>query len=120
MSGHESTKGDAHAIYRELLRALESARSRLAIAMATERKSTSLERTRYYIETDERTRQWVKRLRTMDRSSRTGRASWIQALEMLKKVPAHSTHRSRHGEAQQLCLHLREVLIELEQADGQS
>ena len=86
--------------------ALESVRNRLAIAIASETKSTPPDRYRYYLETADRARRFVKWLRRIDFDLRHERNDWILALEALRKAPAQ-------GEALELCRMLHDVVIGL-------
>jgi len=92
---------------RELVLALESVRTQLAIAMAAETKSTPPPRREYYLETAERTRWFVKRLRQSDAGALQQRQDWIDALESLRGLPAQSR-------ALRVCQLLREVMEKLE------
>jgi hypothetical protein len=89
--------------HRELVLALESARTRLAVAMASETKSTPPDRWQYYFETADRTRQFMKRLRKANSDMLHEKQEWIRALESLKHLPAHS-------KAPRLCQLLREIV----------
>lgn len=76
--------------HRELVLALESARIRLAIAMASETKSTPLDRWRYYLETADQTCRLMKKLRRANADSLHENQEWITALDNLKHLPVHS------------------------------
>jgi hypothetical protein len=91
---------------RELLVALERARTRLAVAIATEAKSTPPERWRYYFETTERTRRFLKRLRNGDSEMFCTRQRWTEALDSLKQL-------SPHAETAHLCRLLSEILTKV-------
>lgn len=109
MFGAEPGRGRGQRHYHELLYALESARSRLAVAIAAESKVTPRERWRHYLETEDRMRRCVREIRG-HLAQRSGRQNgWIQALSLLRKsMPAGD--RPSRGEAQCLCQHLAEVL----------
>ncbi len=75
---------------RELIVALESARTRLAVAIAAETKSTPPERWQYYLETAAHTRRFIKKVRRANADLLQGSREWIDALETLKHLPAQS------------------------------
>jgi hypothetical protein len=85
MHNRASTK-----IHRELILAVESARMRLAVAIALETKSTPPDRRRYYLDISDRMRQFVKRLRKGGADVAQERQAWVQALDTLKQLPSHS------------------------------
>jgi hypothetical protein len=107
IQGSERTAGDGKDIQDELLRALESARSRLAIAIAVETKSTPRDRRQYYLETAEYMRRFVGRLRREGESVRQGVGGWEYALEALKRIPLKDA-------AFPLCRRLRNIVMRLE------
>jgi hypothetical protein len=90
-----------------LLFALEVARTRLAVAIAAETKSTPPERWRHYYETAERTRRFVKKLRNADFETAQSTNRWTEAVEALR-------HFSSDCEAAQLCKLLEEIVARLE------
>ena len=102
-------------IHREIKEELERARTRLAVAIAAERKTMPVARWRYYAETEERMRRFLKSLRSAPFSAVGGRMRWQHVLEALRRIPDLPHHRGRHGEAHQLCRCLREVLAVLEE-----
>jgi hypothetical protein len=93
--------------HRELLFALESARNRLAVAIAAETKSTPPERWQYYFEISERTRRFIKKLRNVNPEMPQLRQGWSEAVESLKHIPSQR-------EAAQICKLLGDVMAELE------
>ena len=95
--------------YRELLYALESARSRLAVAIAAESKVTPRERWRRYLETEERMRRCLRAIRGQPARGGGRRHGWGQALSLLKQ-PLPVEDCASCGEAHRLCQHLSEVL----------
>jgi len=98
--------------HHELLYALESARSRLAVAIAAESKVTPRERWRRYLETEDRMRRCLRAIRCQPaRGSR--RHGWGQALSLLRQ-PLPVVDRTNCGEAHRLCEHLSEVLSLIE------
>jgi hypothetical protein len=92
---------------KELVLALESARTRLSVAIALETKSTPRDRWRYYLETAERVSLFIKKLRNADLDSMTASQGWTCALDMLNRLPAQS-------KALRLCEILRAVVMKLE------
>lgn len=109
-------EGSREEIHRELVHALERARSRLAVVVATERRATPLHRWKHYWETEERLRRCLKQLRSEGLLGPPGDMGWSEALELLRRLPKDPDHVvARHGEAQQLCRRLGEILLPLEQ-----
>jgi hypothetical protein len=107
--------GPAH---REFVRALEIARGRLAVAMAMESKTTPPDFWRYYRETEDRIRRYLKKLRSDRRSELEERLDLLELAKALKGLPfAPNDSIARHGAAQQLCQKLREILAPLEQLE---
>lgn len=100
-------------MYQDLVRALESARTRLAVAIAAETKATPLKRWNYYLETADQMRECLRQLRTLPRSAIRIRADWIEALDTLRQLRQRADLRSRPGEAHQLCQRLRAVLDQI-------
>ncbi len=92
---------------RELVHALESARMRLSVAIATESKSTPRDRWRYYLDTTDLISRFIKQLRNADFESKPVSQGWIRALEMLRHLPAQN-------KALRLCQILREVIMKIE------
>jgi len=95
--------------YHELVHALESARSRLAVAIAAESKVTPRERWRRYLETEDRMRRCLRAIRGHPARGSGKRHGWSQALLLLKQ-PFPAGDRTGSGEAHRLCQHLSEVL----------
>jgi len=93
-------------IHRELILALESARMQLAVAIALETKSTPPDRRRYYLDTSDRMRGFVKRLREGGAGVVQVRQAWVQALDALNRLPDHSR-------ALMLCQLLRDIVTGL-------
>jgi hypothetical protein len=91
----------------ELLIAFESARTRLAVAIASERKSTPPDRLRYYMETAEQTRRFMKKLRMANSDIAQERQEWLHALENLRQLPVQDR-------AVGLCQILRDIITRLE------
>jgi hypothetical protein len=90
---------------KELLIALESARTRFAIAAASEKKYTLPVRWQYYLDTADQMCRSIRRLRRAeDQAPPPG--EWASALEKLRMMPSHP-------QAHQLCRILREVVAEL-------
>jgi hypothetical protein len=91
---------------KELALALESARTRFAIAIASEKKYTLPARWQYYMDTADRMRESVRRLRSEDGDG-SALKGWVSALETLRGLPIHA-------QAHQLCQTIREIITELE------
>jgi hypothetical protein len=114
----QPSHGPAH---REFVRALEIARGRLAVAMAMESKTTPPDHWRYYRETEDRMRRYLKKLRSDRGSELEERLDLLELAGALKRLPFAPNHSvARHGEAQQLCQKLREILAPLEQLETES
>jgi hypothetical protein len=94
-------------VQRELLFALESARTRLAIAIAAETKSTPLKQWHYYLDTADRMRRLTRRLRKAGYDWAPGPNGWARALNSLKQLPVYD-------KAQRLCEILGDIVEELE------
>lgn len=109
MFGAEPGRGRGQHHYHELLYALESARSRLAVAIAAENKATPRELWRLYLATEDRTRRCVREIRGHAAQRNGRRAGWIQALSLLRQ-PLPAGDRTGRSEAQRLCQLLSEVL----------
>jgi hypothetical protein len=102
-------------IGRRLLDALERARSRLAVAMATEMKAAPADCRRHYQETEERMRRCVKDLRARRRRGVPLECAWTEALEALGRLPpAPQSPAACHEGVRQLCTSLGAVLAPLE------
>jgi tRNA A37 N6-isopentenylltransferase MiaA len=113
--GHEEkSKRVTHTVYEELLRALEKARTRLAVAIATETKATPLTRWNSYLETADKMHRCLRELRSASRPGTRRQEDWARALDILKQIPRTSDVKSR-GEANLLCQHLHAVLTQLGQ-----
>jgi hypothetical protein len=87
---------------RDLIQALESARTRLAVAIASETKSTPPEQRQYYLETADRMQRFTKMVRAGS-GALQNRHDWERTLEALKRLPAQS-------KALPLCQTLREIV----------
>jgi acyl-CoA reductase-like NAD-dependent aldehyde dehydrogenase len=77
-------------LHRELALTLERARTRLAVAMASETKSNPPDRWQHCLETADRARRFMKKLRRADSDGLQEEQGWIPALEKLKYLPAHN------------------------------
>jgi hypothetical protein len=72
---------------RDLLFAMETARSRLAVAIAEESKSTPVDRRRHYMDTADRIQLHIRKLRDeRDGDETLCPQDWIPALEELRKI----------------------------------
>jgi len=94
-------------IHRDLLFALESARTRLAIAIAAETKSTPRDQRQYYLETTDRMRRFIRRMRKSGFTFPPRHTAWIPALNALRQIPSFD-------KAQRLCQVLSDIVTELE------
>jgi hypothetical protein len=93
--------------HRELLLALERARTRLAVAIAAETKSTPLDRWRYYLDTADRMRRLIGELRRKDCDGQPAPQAVVRAVETLQSLSAHD-------KALRLCQVLADIVAELE------
>jgi hypothetical protein len=98
---------EANLLRKELLHALETARSRLAIAIAEESKSTPWNLRRHYLDTADHMRRFVLRLRNGESREGFCTQNWRSALEALREIP------SRYS-ARPLCRRLRSIIAALE------
>jgi hypothetical protein len=94
-------------LHLELLLALESARTRLAVAIASERKTTLPDRLQHYMETAEQIRQFMKKLRRANFDIVQEKQEWLHALENLRQLPVQDR-------AVGLCRILRDIITCLE------
>ena len=102
-----SAEKSGNAVQKELLFALESARTRLAIAIAEQTKSTPRDRWQYYLDTADHVRKFIGRLRKVDGDALQECRGWTGALKALKQLPMQVN-------AVQLCEVLRDIVMELE------
>jgi hypothetical protein len=102
----ELTGCEGHILKRNLLLAMETARSRLAIAIAEESKYTSWNQRQYYLDTAERMRRNIARLRTGKSTEGLQLREWILALEALREIPFNDR-------AQAMCERLRRIITML-------
>jgi hypothetical protein len=110
-------RGSSREIYLDLLHALENARGRLAVAIATETKTTTAGRWRHYREVEDRLRRCLKELRCHGPTGLRTQVGWHEALEALKGIHYTSPERmARKDEAMHLCQQLGDVLTPLEQS----
>ena len=94
-------------VHRELVLALESARMRLSVAIATETKSTPRDRWLHYLDTTNQLSRFIRRLRNADSESLPDSQGWTRALDTLDRLPIQ-------GRALRLCQILRDIMKELE------
>ena len=94
-------------IHRELLLALESARMRLAVAIAAETKSTPPDQWQYYLDTSDRMRRFIGKLRKKRFDVLQQPQDWIRVTEALKQLPVQD-------KAPRLCRILQDIVAELE------
>jgi len=109
----EPARGKEYRLYRELLCALERARSHLAVAIATENKATPRDRWRQYLETENRMRRCVGEIRRQPGRNPERHFDWLQALNLLKQ-PLSTPEQESSGDAQILCQRMYEVLAIIE------
>lgn len=102
-----SQSRNAIKLQREVLLAIESARTRFAIAMAVESKTTPLSLWNLYRDTEDRMRRFAKKLRKDEFDERQDVQGWARALEVLMRLP-------KQGEALSFHQILNEVAEELE------
>jgi hypothetical protein len=100
------TKTVQKTLRKELLTAMESARTRLAVAAALEKKLTLPARWQYYLETADQMCLSIRRLRKAE-DRLPPPEQWANSLERLRRTPVHA-------QAYQLCRVLREVVAELD------
>jgi hypothetical protein len=104
----DSSRNNGDTVHQQLLLALESARTRFAVAIAAESKSTPVERWRYYLDTADRVGRFIKKFRKADPGIEPENLDWVQALEVLSRMPL------RDKNASHLCRILREIIMRLE------
>jgi hypothetical protein len=109
----ESGRARDYRLYRDLLHALERARSRLAVAIAAENKYTPRERWRHYLETEDRMRRCVREIRQSCNPSLEKQRDCLQVLSLLMQ-PFPADGGEAEGEAQRLCRRCYEVLAIIE------
>lgn len=98
---------DFNVLRKELLRALETARSRLAIAIAEESRSTPWDLRRHYLETADRMRRFVAKISDGQTHEGFLMQDWISALEALRRIPLKDRARP-------LCRRLHSIVTALE------
>jgi len=109
----EPVRARDYRLYRELLHALERARSRLAVAIAAENKITPRKRWRHYLETEDRMRRCVREIRCHRNPGLEKQGDCLQVLNLLMQ-PFPAGNRDTEGEAQLLCRRMYEVLAMIE------
>ena len=87
--------------------ALESARTRLSVAIAVESKSTPRARWLCYLDTTDQISRLIKQVRNSDFAALQDSQLWIRALDRIERLPIQS-------QAAQLCQILRDIVSELE------
>jgi hypothetical protein len=98
---------DSTKVHRELLLALESARTRLAIAIASESKSTPLDQWQYYLATTDRMGRYIKKLRKSKAEASSESKDLDRALDLLRTLPVHDR-------AMKLCRLIHDIVAGLE------
>jgi hypothetical protein len=91
----------------DLLRAIERARTQLAVAIAAEAKSTPLKRRQYYLDTADQMRRFAGKLRSADSDLPPGHSDWHHAFEAIRQLPTKDR-------AMRLCQILRDIVAELD------
>lgn len=91
----------------DLLLALEFARTRLAIAIAAESKSTPPERWQYYLDTADRMSRCLRKLRKNGMKMAISNKEEFRALEALRRIPIANN-------AQRFCQVLGDIASALE------
>ena len=114
---HDTPNKGWQVLYRELVSALENARTRLAVAVAAATKETSLQQWEDYQEIEGRMRGCLKELRALGRSELPGHPSCERALEALVRLREYADQRAQRGETRQLCGFLREALSHFEETE---
>ena len=94
--------------------ALERARTRLAIAYASERKRTTAMSWQAYTAVEDRMRRYLRRLRTGWDPAPRDSEKWIDALQSLENLPSNPVPDSPQGATQLLFQHLFHALDLLE------
>jgi hypothetical protein len=98
-----------HLLHRELICAVERTRSRLAVAVAAERKFLAREIKQRYWETEDRMRRWLRQMRRGQGREDPRTPNCSTALAILNQpIPPADTEKFR--EAQILCERLYRVL----------
>ncbi|MBN2243378.1 MAG: hypothetical protein JW793_11885 [Acidobacteria bacterium] len=103
----KSIRCDPDLVRKELLFALETARSRLAIAIAEESKSTPWALRRHYLDTSERMRQCITKLRNGENHKSRLSQDWLSALDQLRGIDLS-------GGARPICSRLDGIVSVLE------
>jgi hypothetical protein len=99
-------------VHKDLMQALERARSRLAIAAATDARLTPLKRRRDYLEMEDRIRRCLRELRLRQHTEKHLPAAVASGL--LYQVSSTLRRESSYGDAHLLCQQLQEILLSLE------
>ncbi len=113
MIAGEPAMGRDYRLHRELLIAIERARSQLAVAIAAESKSTPRDRWHHYLETEDRVRKCVKKMRHRRQPDPVWPRHGLQALNLLKQSLSEGDPNAG-SRAGQLCRRLYEVLALIE------
>jgi hypothetical protein len=103
-------------VHRDLVHALEHARSRLAVAAAADTKLMTAERWREYLETEASLRRCIRELRLRQHTERHLPAAAASGL--LHEIASTLRRETRRGDALELCRRLREILSSLAQIPG--
>jgi hypothetical protein len=91
-----------------LLNVLEHARTRFAVAVAVESKTTPVDQWNQYLRTEDQLRCIVKKLRVLRRLGTNGDSKWNELAESVGRT--QNLPPATHSEAQLLCEQLRAVM----------
>jgi hypothetical protein len=91
----------------DLVRALERARSKFAVAVATESKRITKERLRELMETETEMRAWVKELRYLQKKGDAADPNWSEAIRAARSL---LTCPSECENAQSLSDRMRDIM----------
>jgi hypothetical protein len=97
----------------ELIVAIERTRSRLAVAVAAQRRTLSGDGRQFYFRTEERMRKWLKKRRGHQYQDSLGTNDCSAALNLLNQ-PVTAEELENRGEARVLCERLSRVLCLVE------
>jgi hypothetical protein len=109
----ESNKNIARDVGGELQKALETARTRLAIAMAAENKNTPPDRRKYFQQTDNQIRDCLRELRRAEPVDPPADFRRLRALQILKGISASSGCKTHSSQAVFICRILQKAVAHL-------
>ncbi len=111
------SEGDQDPVRRTILCGLERARTRMAVAMARENKSTTAAVRARYQRIESGLRSILKPLRCRWPAGQSSPEDWERVMQILATLPAPPDAGSPGSEIQRLCDHLFEVLEILDFSD---